>query len=181
MFEGLYLLKPKVFNDDSGYFMESWNRKIILNILKKDIDFCQDNLSFSKQGVLRGLHFQKDPFAQDKLVSCIQGSIFDVAVDLRSNSKTFGKWVGVFLNDRDNEQLFIPKGFANGFLTLSESAYVKYKTTEYYSFESERYVIWNDKVLKIRWPLNKINFRNPIVSKKDSNGDIFEKDFIYFK
>ena len=180
IFKDLVLIKPKIFRDTRGYFIESWNKSKLSGILKKDLDFCQDNFSFSHNGVLRGLHYQKDPFAQDKLVSCPEGEIFDVAVDLRKESKTFSDWIGIKLDDISHEQLWIPKGFAHGFLVISKYAKVKYKTTNYYSAASERAIIWNDPDININWPLMKINKSYPIVSEKDSKADRFKKLDISF-
>ena len=155
--------------------MESWNKKEYAKFLNKDLNFLQDNFSYSFHGVLRGLHYQIEPFAQDKLISCEEGEIFDVAVDLRCNSKTFGDWVGFILDDIEHKQFWIPKGFAHGFLVLSKYAKVKYKTTNYYSPASERAIIWNDQDIKINWPLEKIQARKPILSAKDRDAKIFQK------
>ncbi len=176
----LILLKPKIFPDNRGYFIESWNKKKFANLLNKDFDFLQDNFSYSIHGVLRGLHYQTEPFAQDKLVSCEEGEIFDVAVDLRRNSETFGDWVGITLDDIEHKQFWIPKGFAHGFLVISKSAKVKYKTTNYYSSDSERSIIWDDQDLNINWPLEKIKNRMPILSEKDADSKTFQKFEIDF-
>lgn len=172
--DGLFLLKPKIFNDERGYFLESWNKKEFSRILKKDFNFKQDNFSYSSNGVLRGLHYQVNPNAQDKLVSCLEGKIFDVAIDLRKNSKTFGDWAGLWLDDINHEQFFIPKGFAHGFLVVSEYAKVKYKTTSFYSTNSERAIIWNDSDINVNWPLEMISPKSPIISHKDSKADKFK-------
>ena len=148
--------------------MESWNQRKFNDAVGKDISFKQDNHSKSSKGVLRGLHFQCNPFAQGKLVRCIRGEIYDVAVDIRKESKTFLEWVGVLLNSQNHNQLWIPEGFAHGFLTLSDSAEVLYKTTEYWSKNHEKTVIWNDPKLSIDW-LKKIN--DPKLSPKDLTGD----------
>lgn len=171
--KGLLKISPKVFNDDRGFFLESWNKKNWYYLLKKcnqkSQEFVQDNHSKSTLGVLRGLHYQKNPMAQGKLVRCIRGEIFDVAIDLRRNSKTFCNWFGINLSEFNKYQLWIPVGFAHGFLTLSEEAEVVYKTTEYWDKDCERSIIWNDKDINIDWPLEKIQDKFEI-SKKDSNG-----------
>ncbi len=171
--KGLLKISPKVFNDDRGFFLESWNKKNWHYLLKKcnqkSQEFVQDNHSKSTLGVLRGLHYQKNPMAQGKLVRCIRGEIFDVAIDLRRNSKTFCNWFGINLSEFNKYQLWIPVGFAHGFLTLSEEAEVVYKTTEYWDKDCERSIIWNDKDINIDWPLEKIQDKFEI-SKKDTNG-----------
>ena len=170
---GLLKIKPSIFSDERGFFQESWNKKNWEELLKKcnqsNIFFVQDNHSKSSKGVIRGLHFQTNPMAQGKLVRCINGEIFDVAVDLRKNSNTFCKWYGTNLSSTNHYQLWVPKGFAHGFLTLSSNAEVLYKTTEYWNKECERSIIWNDKVINIDWPLETI--QNKIeLSEKDSRG-----------
>ena len=171
--KGLLKISPKVFSDDRGFFLESWNKKNWHYLLKKcnqkSQEFVQDNHSKSTLGVLRGLHYQKNPMAQGKLVRCIRGEIFDVAIDLRRNSKTFCNWFGINLSEFNRYQLWIPVGFAHGFLTLSEEAEVVYKTTEYWDKDCERSIIWNDKDINIDWPLEKIQDKFEI-SKKDTNG-----------
>ncbi len=171
------LFEPKVFSDDRGFFYESYNRKTF-HALGLEADFVQDNHSRSRRGVLRGLHYQLAPRAQGKLVRVIVGAIFDVAVDLRRSSPTFGRWVAVHLSAENKKQIFIPEGFAHGFLTLSSWAEVCYKTTEYYSPEHERCLLWNDPALKIPWPL--ADGEKPVLSPKDAQGvllseaDLFE-------
>ncbi len=153
---GPLLLVPKIFEDERGYFFESWNQIIWQKILEKHNQpyqpFVQDNQSFSKKGVLRGLHYQINPHSQGKLVRCLTGEIYDVAVDIRCSSSTFGKWVGVHLSSANKNQLWIPSGFAHGFLVLSNSAEVLYKTTDFWNSNSERSLLWNDPSLKIFWP-----------------------------
>ena len=150
--EGPLIIEPKVFKDKRGFFLESWNRKKMENILKKDINFVQDNHSFSQKGVLRGMHYQVSPFQQSKLIRCLSGEIYDVVVDLRKNSKTFGTWAGIILNDKNLKEFWIPAGFAHGFITLSNSANVIYKTDAYWDKKSENALIWNDKTINIKWP-----------------------------
>jgi dTDP-4-dehydrorhamnose 3,5-epimerase len=162
--DGLVVLKPTVFKDNRGYFMESYNQKNI-NKLIGNVSFVQDNESESSRGVLRGLHFQKPPYSQSKLVRCVKGSVLDVALDLRKNSKTYGHFETIFISGKNKEQLFVPKGFAHGFIVLSESAILSYKADNYYNPESESGIIWNDPNLNIDW---KINNKEIIVSEKDT-------------
>jgi dTDP-4-dehydrorhamnose 3,5-epimerase len=165
--DGLIILKPTIINDNRGYFMESYNKKSLNNI-----DFVQDNESSSFRGVLRGLHFQKPPFAQSKLVRCVKGKVLDIALDLRKNSKTYGQFETTILSDDNKEQLLIPKGFAHGFVVLSHSAILCYKVDNYYNFESESGVLWNDPDLNINWKIKKSEI---IVSEKDKNLPTFKK------
>jgi dTDP-4-dehydrorhamnose 3,5-epimerase len=147
------VIEPKVFGDARGFFLESFNRKAFHAATSLDLDFVQDNHSRSSRGVLRGLHYQLRQ-AQGKLVRVVRGSVFDVAVDLRRSSPTFGRWVGEILSDDNHKQLWIPPGFAHGFLVLSEQADFLYKTTDYYAPEHERCVAWNDADIGVRWPLD---------------------------
>ncbi|MFN4245495.1 MAG: dTDP-4-dehydrorhamnose 3,5-epimerase [Brevinematia bacterium] len=165
--EGLLIIEPKVFKDERGFFMESWNERDFSEI-GLNLKFVQDNHSRSTKGVLRGLHFQ-DPYPQGKLVRVVRGKIFDVAVDLRKNSKTFGKWFGVYLSDENLRMFYIPEGFAHGFLVLSDLADVLYKTTEFYYQEYDRGVIWNDETIGIVWPIEETGMDYPILSKKDAS------------
>ena len=171
--EGPLIIEPKIFEDKRGFFFESWNRRDWEEILKIDNqsseNFVQDNHSKSSKGTLRGLHFQRIPSAQGKLVRCIKGEIFDVAIDLRKSSSTFCKYVGVRLNNKNKEQLWIPKGFAHGFLTVSDYAEVNYKTTDYWDSKNEKTIIWDEKMFNVEWPLEEINF-NISLSIKDQNG-----------
>ena len=159
--ENLLVIEPQLFRDDRGFFYESYNKKKLDKKIK--IVFVQDNESRSNRGVVRGLHFQLPPFEQAKLVRCVSGNILDVAVDLRTNSKTYGKSFSIELSSENNKQLFIPRGFAHGFQVLSETAIVNYKVDNYYNSKSESGLIWNDKDLSIDWKLN----IKPILSKKD--------------
>ena len=159
------VFEPTVFGDERGFFFESFNKKQFKELTGLDKDFVQDNHSKSSKGVLRGLHYQLQPKAQGKLVRVISGEVFDVAVDVRSNSKTFGEWVGYILSAENKRQLWIPEGFAHGFITLSDSAEFIYKTTDYYAPSHERSIRWNDEVLSIKWP-DKIT---PILSEKDKH------------
>ncbi len=145
------ILEPKVFGDARGFFFESFNQKVFDEAVGAHVEFVQDNHSRSAKGVLRGLHYQiQQP--QGKLVRCTRGAVFDVAVDIRRSSKTFGKWVGVELSEDNRRQLWIPVGFAHGFLVLSESAEFLYKTTDYYAPAHERSIVWSDPTLGIAWP-----------------------------
>lgn len=163
--DGLVLLEPTIFKDERGYFMESYNQKNI-NKLFGNIQFVQDNESESSRGVLRGLHFQKPPLAQAKLVRCLKGEILDVALDLRKKSRTYGLFETNLLSDKNKNKLFIPKGFAHGFIVLSESAIVSYKVDNYYDPKYESGVLWNDTDLNIDW---KIKANEIIVSEKDKS------------
>ena len=166
----LLLISPNIFHDSRGHFYESWNKNIFDNVIGKGIDFMQDNQSSSLKGVLRGLHYQINPYPQGKLIKCLKGEIFDVAVDLRKSSNTFCEWTGIFLNEENKKQLWIPEGFAHGFLTMSNTADVLYKTNNFWNKDHERCIKWDDKNLGIQWPLNNINLQYPIVSTKDKNG-----------
>lgn len=146
------ILEPRVFGDERGFFMESYNQRVFNEAVGYDVDFVQDNHSRSARGVLRGLHYQLPPHAQGKLVRVTSGRVFDVAVDMRRASPRFGRWVGAELSDENHRQLWIPPGFAHGFLVLSPAADFLYKTTAYYAPEFETSVRWNDPLLAIRWP-----------------------------
>ena len=169
--DGLVLLKPTVIKDNRGSFMESFNQKNI-NKLIGNVSFVQDNESESLKGVLRGLHFQKPPYAQSKLVRCLKGEILDVALDLRKDSKTYGIFETILLTEENKKQLFIPKGFAHGFIVLSKSAIFSYKVDNYYNPDSESGVLWSDLDLNIDWKINKNEI---IVSEKDKNLPIFNE------
>ncbi len=166
---GLYIIEPDVFCDERGSFFESFNLKKFNEIIGDDVCFVQDNHSHSKKNVLRGMHFQIEPHAQGKLVRVVQGSVYDVAVDLRKGSTTFGKWVGIEINQSNRRQFWVPAGFAHGFIVLSESADFLYKTTNYYSPEHERSLLWNDPLIGIDWPVS-----NPILSEKDERAFSYE-------
>ena len=169
LFSGPLLIKPKMNIDDRGLFFESWNKRLFDNVINQKVNFVQDNESISFFGILRGLHFQINPNAQGKLVRTTYGEIFDVIVDLRKNSNTFLNWFGTKLNDENHFQLWVPPGFAHGFLTLSKKAIVSYKVTNYWSKKDERSLLWNEKKVGIKWPLKKINKNSPTLSKKDMN------------
>ena len=163
-------IKPRIFNDHRGYFYETWNAKDFQNKINSDTSFVQDNQSFSEKGTLRGLHYQLDPMAQGKLVRVTQGKVFDVIVDLRQNSKTFKSWTSLILNSQEKNQIWVPKGFAHGFLTLSEDAIVEYKVTNYWEKDLERTIIWNDSSISVEWPRLDNNLFQPNLSPKDMNG-----------
>ncbi|EPN5089513.1 dTDP-4-dehydrorhamnose 3,5-epimerase [Escherichia coli] len=162
------IFEPKVFGDERGFFFESFNQKIFEEAVGRKVEFVQDNHSKSRKGVLRGLHYQLERYAQGKLVRCVVGEVFDVAVDIRKSSPTFGKWVGVNLSAENKRQLWIPEGFAHGFLTLKDNTEILYKTTSYYSPEYERSIIWNDEDLVIKWPNDPC-----VISHKDSLAQSF--------
>lgn len=163
--EGLVIVEPSVFPDERGFFMESYSKKIFAEN-DINIEFVQDNHSCSTKGVLRGLHFQKPPFAQDKLVRCTKGEVLDVVVDIRVNSPTFGQYESVLLTEENKTMFFIPKGFAHGFLVLSDIADFQYKCSNFYNKESEGGLLWNDPEIKIDW--KKYNYKDtPILSEKD--------------
>lgn len=162
---GLLIIEPRIFGDERGFFFESFNEKSFAEATGVKPCFVQDNHSKSAKGVLRGLHYQLPPKAQGKLVRVIHGEVFDVAVDIRKDSPTYGQWVGEVLSADNKKQLWIPPGFAHGFLTLSDTAEFLYKTTDYWSPEHERAILWNDDTLKIDWPLNGLT---PQLAAKDA-------------
>lgn len=157
------ILEPKVFGDERGFFYESFNARAFQVATGQDVQFVQDNHSKSNKGVLRGLHYQIKQ-TQGKLVRVVQGEVFDVAVDLRKSAKTFGKWVGMHLSAENKKQLWVPEGFAHGFVVLSETAEFRYKTTDYYAPEYERSLLWNDLALEIDWPFK----GDPKLAPKDA-------------
>lgn len=167
----VFVIEPKVFGDERGFFFESFNEQVFREGTGTNLPFVQDNHSKSVKGVLRGLHYQLPPKAQGKLVRVVQGEVFDVAVDIRKGSATFGQWVGETLSADNKKQLWIPPGFAHGFLTLSDTAEFLYKTTDTWSPEHERAIVWNDPTLNIEWPLNVIT---PTLAVKDAAGKAFK-------
>tara|TARA_B100001173_G_C15999487_1_gene552790 strand:- start:489 stop:1037 length:549 start_codon:yes stop_codon:yes gene_type:complete len=162
--EDVIICEPKILKDSRGYFFESFRKDKLDNFLGFKTNFIQENQSFSKKNVLRGMHYQKAPFEQTKLVSVLQGTIIDAVIDLRKNSKTFGKHIKIELSEKNKKQLFIPKGFAHGFLVKSEFAIVSYKVDNVYSQEHEAGIIFNDNVLQINW---EVDFKSVIISDKD--------------
>ena len=163
---GVLIIEPKVFGDDRGFFFESFNAERFREVTGLNVEFVQDNHSKSQKNVLRGLHYQIAPKAQGKLVRVVHGAVFDVAVDIRKDSKTYGMWAGELLSAENKRQLWIPPGLAHGFLTLTETAEFLYKTTDYYSPEHERCIAWNDPDLAIDWQLTD----EPLLSAKDAAG-----------
>jgi dTDP-4-dehydrorhamnose 3,5-epimerase len=167
---GVLILEPTVFPDERGFFLESFNQQRFDAAVGAHVEFVQDNHSRSSRGVLRGLHFQLAPHAQGKLVRCTSGRVFDVALDVRQGSPTLGQWVGVELSADNHRQLWIPAGFAHGFLVLSETGDFLYKTTAYYARDAERAVRWDDPALGIEWPLDGLS---PVLSSKDVAAPLF--------
>jgi dTDP-4-dehydrorhamnose 3,5-epimerase len=172
--EGPLLLAPQVFGDARGFFFESWNQQRFDEAVGEATTFAQDNHSRSSCGVLRGLHYQLPPHPQGKLVRCVLGSIFDVAVDLRRSSATFGHWVGAELTAANHQQLWVPAGFAHGFLTLSAQAEVLYKATDFWSRDCERSIRWDDPQLAIAWPLAGLAGKQPLLAEKDAAAPLLE-------
>lgn len=170
-FEGLLIMHPKVYQDDRGYFFEYF-RKAVFESLQSGIEFVQSNESKSNKHVLRGLHFQNPPYAQGKLVRVVKGGVRDVVVDIRRGSTTFSKWFSCELNENNKTILWIPPGFAHGFLTLEDETVFQYECTSYYNISSEGGIRWNDPTLRIDWGID-----NPIISEKDKNAPLF-KDFV---
>ncbi|AXE30473.1 dTDP-4-dehydrorhamnose 3,5-epimerase [Chromobacterium phragmitis] len=166
---GVKIIEPKVFGDERGFFFESFNQQRFEQAIGYPVHFVQDNHSRSGSNVLRGLHYQKDPHPQGKLVRVVAGIVYDVAVDIRPGSSSFGQWVGVELSAANKRQLWIPAGFAHGFLTLSDDVEFLYKTTDYWHPELERSIAWNDPDLAIDWPLAS----PPTLSEKDQQGEAF--------
>jgi dTDP-4-dehydrorhamnose 3,5-epimerase len=162
--KGVLVIKPKVFEDARGYFFESYNEKLFKQ-MGLNLNFVQDNQSLSQRGVLRGLHFQNPPYAQGKLVRVITGSVYDVAVDIRENSPTYGEWFGLELNEKNKWMMYIPEGFAHGFATLRDNTIFSYKCTNFYNKASEDCLLWNDPDIGITW-----NLDDPMLSEKDLTG-----------
>ena len=175
--EGLIILEPELITDERGFFFESYNEDRVNQIIGTNIHFVQDNHSYSYKNVLRGIHYQLPPMAQGKLIRVVSGTIYDIAVDLRKSSHTFAQWFGIELSANNCKQLWMPAGFGHGFHTISDYAEVIYKTTNYYSIDHERSILWDDKTLSIEWS---IEGEGPILSKKDAaaqtlnNADFFD-------
>ena len=173
-FNDAYLIEPDVFGDARGWFMETYTKKKIEEATK--VEFIQDNQSYSaKKGVIRGLHFQNNPMAQTKLIRCTRGRIYDVIVDLRKSSSTYLKWIKVELSEENKRQLLIPKGFAHGFVTLTDDVEVQYKVDEYYSKECDRSIRWNDPLFGINWEIE-----NPQLSEKDQKAPLYKDSDVSF-
>ncbi len=165
------IIEPQIFGDDRGFFMETWRQDYFNERVSKKI-FVQENHSKSKKGILRGLHYQTEN-TQGKLVRVISGEVYDVAVDIRKGSATFGQWVGEYLSAENKRQLWVPEGFAHGFYVISESAEFVYKCTDYYNPTAEKTILWNDETLNIAWPI--VTGISPLLSEKDKNGLTFDK------
>ncbi len=177
--EGVFVIEPKIFGDERGYFFESFNAKEFADKTGLNITFVQDNESKSKYGVLRGLHFQKPPYTQSKLVRVVSGRVLDVAVDIRKGSPTYGKWVSCEMTGENHRQFFVPKGFAHGFCVLSDEAVFQYKCDDFYHPEAEGALAWDDETIGINWP---ITIEDIILSEKDKHHPClndFETPFIY--
>lgn len=170
--DGVWILEPKVFKDQRGYFFESWKQDDFDKHIGQHVEFIQDNESKSSYGVLRGLHYQRGNYSQAKLVRVIKGRVIDVAVDIRKSSPTFGKYVSVELNEENKYQLFIPRGFAHGFLVLSKEAIFTYKVDNVYAPQQERSIRWNDETIGINWP---IDSNDVVTSEKDLNASILSE------
>lgn len=164
-----FIIEPQIYNDERGYFFESFNAKKFQQLSGRNVNFVQDNHSLSKKGVIRGLHYQVAPLQQAKLVRVIQGEIWDVIVDIRPRSNTFGAWFGTYLSAQNKKQLWVPEGFAHGFLTISNTAEVSYKVNNFYDPMFERTLLWNDKHVDIKWP----SCSRYILSRKDKMGNVF--------
>ena len=184
LIKGPLIIKPKIFNDNRGYFYESWNQSEFNKIISREIYFVQDNQSQSKFGVLRGLHYQIKPKAQAKLVRCTKGEVFDVLVDIRKDSDTYGEWSSIILNEQNKLQFWIPEGFVHGFISLKDLSEVQYKTNEYWDKNYERSLFWKDSDLNINWPLadNNKKFKistnhkdsiAPSLKEIEKSGDLF--------
>ena len=170
--DGPLLLKPNIFNDKRGFFFESWNQNIFNKSIGKEVKFVQDNHSLSKKGTVRGMHFQTNPYQQSKLVRCMSGSIFDVIVDIRKISKTFGQWSGVQMKSSNHYQLWVPAGFAHGFLALTEDTEVLYKVDQF-RYQKHEYILnWNDQSIGIKWPFMNEPYN---LSDKDKNAPTLDE------
>ncbi len=180
LLKGPLILVPEIYEDERGFFYESWNQNQFNNIIGKNTYFVQDNHSLSHLGVVRGLHYQVDPKPQEKLVRCIGGSIFDIALDIRKNSPTFGEWGGIEIDNKKKIQFWIPEGFAHGFIALENNSEVVYKTTEYWSKLYDRSIRWNDPSLNINWPINKKIKIKPVLSLKDKNAPLLKDADIFY-
>ena len=169
--KGCYIIEPTIFKDKRGYFFESFNEQKFNETLKLDVRFIQDNESFSSKGVLRGLHYQTGEFAQAKLVRVVKGKVLDIAVDIRKESSTFGQYISIELTEENKKQIFVPRGFAHGFVVLSDTAILSYKCDNFYNKESEEGIIYNDNTLNIDW---KLPAESLIISEKDVDLPSFE-------
>ena len=177
--DGVFIIKPTIFEDHRGFFYESWNQPLFNKLIGEEVRFQQDNHSLSNIGVLRGLHYQIGANPQVKLVRCSSGSIFDVAVDIRKSSPTFGEWTSIVLSGLNKLMIWIPVGFAHGFLSLEDNSQVLYKTSELWSKDKERSIRWNDKKINIIWPLIQYDISEPLLSSKDSNAPFLNEADIF--
>tara|TARA_B100000212_G_C27373501_1_gene533655 strand:+ start:1639 stop:2217 length:579 start_codon:yes stop_codon:yes gene_type:complete len=170
-FKGPIILHNEIFSDQRGFFFESWNENLFNQTLGYQVSFVQDNISISSKGVIRGMHFQLPDKEQGKLVRCLTGNVFDVIIDLRKKSETFATWAGVEINNKNNYQIWIPHGFAHGFLSMEENTIFQYKVTNYWSKSHEQSLLWDDKEIDIKWPNVDKNFK---LSKKDLEAKSFQ-------
>ena len=177
--DGVFTFKPMLFEDNRGFFYESWNQSLFNKAVGEEVKFLQDNHSSSNVGVLRGLHYQVEPKPQGKLVRCVSGSVFDVAVDIRKSSPTFGEWTSIVLDNINKLIIWIPVGFAHGFLSLNKNTEVIYKTSALWSQEQDRTIKWNDINININWPLKDINFCEPRLSEKDSKAPFLKNAEVF--
>ena len=177
--DGVFIFKPILFEDNRGSFYESWNQSLFNKAVGEEIKFLQDNHSISNIGVLRGLHYQIEPKPQGKLVRCVSGSVFDVAVDIRKSSATFGEWTSIVLDNINKFMIWIPVGFAHGFLAIEENSEVLYKASELWSKEQDRAIRWDDKDININWPLKDINFFEPRLSENDSKAPFLKNAEVF--
>ena len=177
--DGVFIIEPKIFEDNRGFFYESWNQQLFNNTVGEEVNFQQDNHSLSNLGVLRGLHYQIEPKPQGKLVRCITGSVFDVAVDLRKSSPTFGEWASIVLDNVNKLMIWIPVGFAHGFLSLEDNSELLYKASELWSQDHDRSIRWDDENININWPLKDINFSEPRLSEKDATAPFLKNAEIF--
>lgn len=171
---GVLIFEPKIFGDERGFFFESFSQQTFERAVGRKVEFLQDNHSRSAKGVLRGLHYQLNPFAQGKLVRCVAGEIFDVAVDIRRDSPTFGKWFGIILSGENKKQIWIPEGFAHGFIALQDGTEILYKTNNYYAKDYEQSIRWDDETIAIDWPMPPV-----MVSEKDKMAPYFHDAKIF--
>ena len=176
---GVCVIKPNIYRDNRGFFFESWNQTLFNKAVGEEVKFLQDNHSSSNLGVLRGLHYQIEPKPQGKLVRCVSGSVFDVAVDIRKSSPTFGEWASIVLDNINKLMIWIPVGFAHGFLALEENSEVLYKASELWSKEQDRSIRWDDKDINIDWPLKDINCFEPRLSEKDSKAPFLKNAEVF--
>ena len=177
--KGVCVIKPKVYQDNRGFFYESWNQSLFNKAIDQEVNFLQDNHSSSNVGVLRGLHYQLEPKPQGKLVRCVSGSVFDVAVDIRKSSPTYGEWASILLDNINKTIIWIPVGFAHGFLALEENSEVLYKASELWNKEQDRSIRWDDEDIKINWPLKDLNFTEPKLSEKDSKAPFLKQAEVF--